>query len=173
VEIIRAAEYREVPWKNGGGLTYEIAADDFWRVAIAVIDRDGPFSDWRGFDRTILALDGGRVFLDIGEESIELRPGEPYEFAGETVVAARIEGGPARDLNVMTARSEYTHDVEIVSGKQRFVLDDDEFAFIYAIDAVNVGGEDCAPGDTIVIDEPQSFTVHAAGRAAVIRITEL
>jgi environmental stress-induced protein Ves len=174
MQIIRAGAYREVPWKNGGGLSYEIAADDLWRVAIAMIERDGPFSDYRGWDRTIVALDGGRVTLDMTGASIELQPAQPFEFRGEESVDARIEGGPARDLNVMTAREAYLHDVDVVSGKVRFVLDDDEFAFVYAIDSVvDMGGDTCEPGDTIVVDEPQSFTIQTSGRAAVIRITEL
>ena len=177
--LIRASEYREAPWKNGGGLTHEIAADDFtppaWRVSIARIDRDGPFSDFSGYDRTIVALDGGAVTLNVGGENITLQPNAPYRFVGEANVSAMV-AAPARDLNVMTLRSEYVHDVEIVDSPARFVLDEDEFALIYAIGgAVAVDGEPCAADDTVAIEDTHAFgVVPTTGAAAcVIRITPL
>ncbi len=178
LELIRASDYREAVWKNGGGLSSEIAADDFsppgWRVSVARIDRDGPFSDFRGYARTIVALDGGSVTLEVDGGSVALALYEPFPFAGEIAVNARLSGGPARDLNVMTQRAEWIHDVEIVSAPARFVLDEDEFAFVYAIDGTTfVDDESCRSGDTVAIDECESFGVRpeAGAHAAVIRIT--
>ena len=59
------------PWKNGGGTTREIAAfppgaglDDFgWRLSVAEVERDGPFSVFSGVDRTIVLLDGAGMRL--------------------------------------------------------------------------------------------------------------
>jgi environmental stress-induced protein Ves len=182
LERIPANAYREAPWKNGGGLTREIAAeflDDAgthlgWRISIATIDRDGPFSEFRGYHRTIVALDGDPVELDIDGTRVLLQLGEPVEFSGEARVACRLTASRARDLNVMTLRSAYVHDLEIVTAPQRFVLDEDEIAFVVALDApAEVDGEPCAAGDTIEIDEVESFEVRTAGHAAVVRITEL
>ena len=52
MRILRANQYRCMPWKNGAGVTREVAAwppearlDDFgWRVSMARVERDGPFS---------------------------------------------------------------------------------------------------------------------------------
>jgi environmental stress-induced protein Ves len=171
---IPASDYREVPWKNGGGLSYEIAADALWRVAIAVIERDGPFSDWRGYDRTIVAIDGDPVELRIDDETIVLERYEPVEFDGASPAVAHLRGSAARDLNVMTAREAFAHDVEIVSGAQRFVLDEDEFAFVIAVDgAAIVDDARCEAGDSCEIDAGASFTVRADGHAAVVRIMQV
>ena len=59
-------EYRRMPWKNGGGSTDEIATyprgaglDAFdWRVSIAHVASDGPFSRFPGVERTITLLEG-------------------------------------------------------------------------------------------------------------------
>jgi environmental stress-induced protein Ves len=59
------------PWKNGGGLTREVlwqptgaSLDDFdWRVSVAQIDSDGPFSAFPGIDRVITLIDGVGVQL--------------------------------------------------------------------------------------------------------------
>ena len=52
VRLLTPNDYRSMPWKNGAGRTTEIAVhpagaalDAFaWRVSIADIERDGPFS---------------------------------------------------------------------------------------------------------------------------------
>lgn len=176
---IAKAAFREQPWKNGGGLTYEIAADDFtppsWRVSIARISRGGPFSDYLGYDRTILALDGARVTLEVNRKSIDLEPHVPFQFPGEAMVLARVSG-IARDLNVITARDEWVHDVEIVDKRTRFVLEEEEFAIVYAIaGSVNVENERCESGDAMWISECESFGVEPEPDATicVIRITPL
>lgn len=169
--LIKAADYTEQPWKNGGGLTHEIAADDFWRVSIATIDREGPFSEYRGYDRTIVAIEGDPVELQVGSETIALTPYEPFEFAGEEPVYARVRGR-ARDFNVMTRRDEMAHDVEIVSGHHRFVIDEDEFALVYATAETRVEDFTLAAGDTLAIEDVEAFTVQTSGHAIVVRLTE-
>ena len=60
-----------VPWKNGGGVTREIvcypAGADIqsfeWRMSIAEVARDGPFSDFSGIDRVITLLSGNGIRL--------------------------------------------------------------------------------------------------------------
>jgi len=177
IHHIKASEYTEAPWKNGGGLTYEVAADDFqppsWRVSVARIDRSGPFSDFTGYDRTIVALDGAPVVLNIEGTTIPLEVLVPFSFRGEASVEASIAGS-ARDLNVMTQRVEWVHDVEVVSGAARFVLDEDEFALVFAAGSVSVEGERLDSGDTAAIEECESFGVipDEGAHACVIRITQ-
>ncbi|MBY4949193.1 HutD family protein [Cupriavidus respiraculi] len=103
------------PWKNGGGVTREIAAmpqgagmGDFdWRISVADIAADGPFSAFPGIDRQIVLLEGAGVRLraDDGRFDHRLdRVGEPFAFAGEAGVHASLLDGPTRDFNVMTRR---------------------------------------------------------------------
>lgn len=177
---IAASEYRERPWKNGGGLSHEIAAslsggdsgELLWSVSIATIERDGAFSDYRGYDRTIVAIGGDPVALHIAGQAHVLHHAEPFAFAGEARVEARLCGAIARDLNVITLRNGYVHDVEIVEGRQRFVLDEDELAFVYAIDGeARVDTASLAQGDALRIEGLEAFDIRAGGRAAVVRIT--
>lgn len=182
IELIRARDYREQPWKNGGGLTREIAvafSDEdnqrvLWRVSLATIDRDGPFSEYRGYDRTIVALDTEAVELEVEGKQVVLERWQPHEFRGEARVACRLRGGATRDLNIMTLRDAFVHDVEVVRSAQRFVLDDDEITFVYAIEgAANVDAAPLAAGDTIWLQEAESVDVRTDGSAAVIRITPI
>jgi len=121
MRIIRAADYRRMQWKNGGGETTEIAVsppgaalDDFaWRISMARVASDGPFSLFLGIDRTLLILAGSGIRLAIaGRPPVDLTAGsDPLPFPGDVAAAARLLGGPVVDLNVMTRRGRLTHDM--------------------------------------------------------------
>lgn len=112
------SDYRRMPWKNGGGTTTELAVfpasaeldgEQFlWRISIADIAVNGPFSRFPGYDRTIMLIDGeGMVLEGRPEGPIELRRQfEPQSFAGDLQVTARLVGGPAKDFNLMVRRGE-------------------------------------------------------------------
>lgn len=118
---LAAAEQRRMPWKNGGGTTTEIATgpvgaafDDFgWRVSIADVASDGPFSIFSGIDRTLAIIAGHGIALTIdGKPAATLREGdEALAFDGGVPTSAALLNGPIRDLNVMTRRGSFTHAV--------------------------------------------------------------
>lgn len=110
------ADLLATPWKNGGGVTREIVCqppgadmDSFdWRVSIAHIASDGPFSAFPGIDRVITLLSGGGVHLlgDDGQVDHPLdTPLAPFAFAGEAAIHARLLAGDCHDFNVMTRRA--------------------------------------------------------------------
>jgi environmental stress-induced protein Ves len=71
IHLFERAQLRATPWKNGGGVTREIAChppqagmQNFdWRISIAHIASDGDFSVFAGVDRVITLLEGGGVQL--------------------------------------------------------------------------------------------------------------
>src|SRR5215467_12821624 len=71
VRVLRADDRVAVPWRNDGGRTREIAvggADEEqfdWRVSLADIDRDGPFSGYPGYSRVISVVEGDGVELTV------------------------------------------------------------------------------------------------------------
>ena len=131
-QLIQYASLRPTPWKNGGGSTTEIIVmppgadfDHFdWRVSLATITQDGPFSPFPGIDRSLALVDGDGVLLDFGHERFVLSPSEPLiEFPGESSVEATITGGLTTDFNVMTRRGRCRHRLErrVVRGQQELV----------------------------------------------------
>ncbi len=113
------------PWKNGGGMTREVVCwppgaslDTFhWRVSIATIARDGPFSAFPGIDRVITLLEGGGVHLTSDDGRIDHRldtPMQPYAFAGEASVHARLLADVCEDFNVMARRAACRAQVRVV-----------------------------------------------------------
>ncbi len=114
IRLLHARDYQRNRWKNDGGWTTEIAsepmADDSvgfrWRVSIAEIESDGPFSQFTGVERDLLLLSGKGIELDIGDappQRLDQRF-QRIHFNGEDTVQCRLLAGPTRDFNVMVAR---------------------------------------------------------------------
>ena len=118
------------PWKNGAGSTREIAVSppgmgsgDFdWRLSIARIHDDAPFSRYDGVDRCIALLAGAGMTLRLaGGRAHRLGPGsEPFRFDGEAEVAAHLDDGPCDDFNVMVRRGRWRAQVTMLTGEARF-----------------------------------------------------
>ncbi|MBY5897089.1 HutD family protein [Rhizobium leguminosarum] len=119
MRILRAGDHKRMPWKNGKGETVEIAVfppdasiNDFdWRISMATVAEDGPFSIFPGIDRTLAILDGNSMVLDVDGRSPVLltTASNPLAFPADVSVAARLEDGAITDLNVMTRRDGLAH----------------------------------------------------------------
>lgn len=121
MHILRRENHRVSRWKNGGGETAGIAVfpenaglDDFdWRISMATVASDGPFSAFPDIDRTLSVLQGEGIMLEVDGRETELTPGStPFTFAADATSSARLLGGTIIDLNVMTRRGRFKHAVE-------------------------------------------------------------
>ena len=107
-----ANEYRRERWRNERGWTREIhrhpegAADWQWRVSIAEIDQDAPFSAFPGCDRELVLLAGEGMHLrfEDGEVATLNPPHERLRFAGERPLQAELIDGPTHDFNLIWRR---------------------------------------------------------------------
>lgn len=119
--FLPAAGHRRMPWKNGGGETVEIAVspagaglDGFdWRLSMAAVAVDGPFSAFPGIDRTLAVLTGAGMVLEIaGLGRRILDPATPpLAFPADQPTTARLVNGPITDLNLMTRRGRLVHEM--------------------------------------------------------------
>jgi environmental stress-induced protein Ves len=119
MRIIRAADCRKMPWKNGGGETTEIAVspegagiEDFdWRLSMALVAVGGPFSTFPGIDRTLAVLEGDGIELTIAgmAPAIASAASQPLAFPGDAPTSAVLLGGEVSDLNIMTRRGRILH----------------------------------------------------------------
>jgi len=111
--VIPANEYRRERWRNGFGWTREIhaerpepAADWTWRLSIAEIEQDAPFSAFPGVDRELVLLrgDGLRLRFDDGDAHLLEPPYGRLRFAGERALVGELVDGPTHDFNLMWRR---------------------------------------------------------------------
>jgi environmental stress-induced protein Ves len=121
--VLSPAEYRRMPWKNGGGRTTEIAAypagagfDAFvWRVSIADVHQSGPFSAFTGVDRTLVLLEGKGMRLAGEGSPLDVHTAfEPVAFAGDEIVQCTLVAGPVRDFNLMVRRGAARGDIVVL-----------------------------------------------------------
>lgn len=123
-----------MPWKNGGGETFEIAVSPpgasletmDWRISMAVVASDGPFSAFPDVDRTLTILDGEGMQLELGAERARFRltrESEPFHFPADVPTEAALLGGTVVDLNVMTRRGRYRHVVRRLALAAAQVID--------------------------------------------------
>ena len=122
------ASYRHMPWKNGGGVTIDIAASMLpgfepgswegiiWRFSRTAIVTPGAFSDLSGFDRELALISGHGLVLRTPVGEIDVRqPFKPVRFAGETSIVSRLEAGPVEVVNLIGDRSRVSIDLFCLS----------------------------------------------------------
>ena len=184
--IVRAGSLARVPWKNGGGTTAEIAAvpegagfDAFdWRISLADVESDGPFSAFPGIDRTLMLVEGASLALTIEGVSHGLEaPGASWSFVGEEPVTAGLRAGPIRDLNVMTRREVCRHRMRLVRAGVIVPADDARALVLVALDGTfdavvdgtihSLGRLDALVADTL----PAILPLSGTGRAVLVEIS--
>ena len=112
--ILPASGYNRMRWKNGAGWTSEILRvpdneDWQWRLSIAEIEADAPFSTFPGVERELVLLSGNGLRLRFGQDDAGgvhalLPPHQKLRFAGEHVAFCELIDGPTRDFNLMWKR---------------------------------------------------------------------
>ncbi|MET3206554.1 environmental stress-induced protein Ves [Arthrobacter sp. UYEF6] len=117
MEIIRFAELRSEPWRNGGGVTRELAshpkaasAQDGawdWRVSIADVSKAGDFSAFPGMERVLTVIDGELLLLTVDGDEHPLEKYRPFRFSGEAAAHGALPTGDIRDLNVITRTGSF------------------------------------------------------------------
>lgn len=108
---LTTADYARQPWKNGKGVTVEFARADrdgamLWRLSMATVAEDGPFSIFPGIERNLTVVTGPGFRLVGDGLALDCRLLVPVAFPGDVAVRAEGTGGrTSTDFNVMTARS--------------------------------------------------------------------
>ncbi len=176
VRLIRPVDHRIQKWRNGRGETAEIAVapDDGtgrfrWRLSRASVPESGPFSDFAGYDRTLVLLTGDGLELAVAGAAPRrlLVAGDMLSFPGDARTDCRLLGGPCSDLNVMTDRARCRHQVALLRGGSFTPAAPLAFAYVIAGSA-EAGGITASAGDTLVLDAPLAIAVSGLGAVAEI-----
>jgi hypothetical protein len=187
---ILMSDIAATPWKNGGGVTREIATGPSpsagagwgWRVSLAEVAQDGPFSIFPATDRVIAVIDGeGMDLVSPDGATIALDPFQAVRLSGDDPLFGRLRHGPVRDLNVMVLREHFAADMDLWQGPCGATSDvgSEDCLLIHDLAgrcAVRVDGgnpHDLIPGESLVHEGQGRFEFQLAddSRAAVIRIT--
>jgi environmental stress-induced protein Ves len=161
VRVLRADERPAVPWKNGGGLTREVASapsqagiSDFaWRVSLV----DGP--------GMVLTVDG--TSHTVAERYV------PFAFPGDATTDCRLLGGPLVDFNVMVRRGRATAKVEIVRDRVALSAPADTTVLVVVLEGSAVfeaSGPVLDRFDGALITDARDETLDVTGVAALVTL---
>jgi environmental stress-induced protein Ves len=185
--VIPANDYRRERWRNGAGWTRAICRvperDEWdWRLSIAEIERNAPFSTFPGIDRELVLLGGNglRLRFDDGETR-QLDP--PYgrvRFAGERALTGGPVDGRSEDFNLMWRRDAVTTQLwhRPLVGPMVVFVDPGSTWVVHLLagDARFAADTDLPPlamGDTALLvagDTRRRYGLEGAGEALLIRI---
>lgn len=178
-ELIRWSDLEPAPWKNGGGTTREVTSgpggstDWDWRVSVADVEQDGPFSAYPGVDRVITLLEGPAMDLTFGASTTRLTLREPFAFRGEERVHCTVPGGRTRDLNLMTRRGRATGEAAVCESADAQRLEGAGHTLVVALeDGLEVGDRSntWTLGRYDAVSATTPLTV-GPGAFAVLRVT--
>jgi environmental stress-induced protein Ves len=136
MQIIRFADLKPQPWRNGGGVTRELASHPGgasaggasagagspgdgawdWRVSIADVTRAGEYSAFPGMERVLTVVEGELLLLAVDGTEHPLEKYRPFRFPGGAASSSALPTGDIRNLNVIAREGvfkAYTSIVEL------------------------------------------------------------
>jgi uncharacterized protein len=175
ITLLRATDYIRQPWKNGGGTTTELArkgdADRWlWRLSVADVERSGPFSDFTGYRRLIVLLEGRGMTLSFDNAAPVVLDERyrPLAFDGGSRTRCDLLDGHIRDMNLIVdaARVDAALDVCALDEGAALRAAASDCALLHAIGGrfnVAIGGDTIAlsPSDTLQVDGCHALPITA------------
>jgi len=148
-----------------------------WRLSIADVASDGPFSKFHGIDRWIMVVSGKGMELTIeglGAKRLD-RPFEPLFFPGDAKTDCRLIDGPIRDFNFMIARSfgrGTLHVSQLTAGMAALLGENTAAIHVLAGNAAIETNDiqELAAGDTWIAEQPGKVKLTREASLAVISI---
>lgn len=160
MEIIRFADLRPQPWRNGRGVTRDLASHPLaasaqdgawdWRVSIADVTKAGDYSAFPGMERVLTVIDGELLLLTVDCSDHPLEKYRPFRFSGDAAASSALPTGDVRNLNVITrtgAYKGYTSIVEL-SKKRAHPVFEGQIGILLQGQATVSPGTDAAAADS-------------------------
>ncbi len=185
-----AAGYRRERWRNGGGWTRQLAAGSLatpvfgadaptqhwdWRLSIAEVEADGPFSTFAGIDRTLVLLSGAGMDLLSPDGSVMnlASPLSRADFPGEQVIEGRLRDGATTDFNLMWRRDAVRASLRVLPLAEA-VQGLSTAAWLTALHVLEgdleIDARTIAPGDTMLLPaHPAKARIDLAAGARIGR----
>ncbi|MBW6507808.1 MAG: HutD family protein [Rhodobacteraceae bacterium] len=173
VQIIHPGAFLRQPWKNGGGVTHEVARADsatpFWRLSIAEVATEGPFSPFPALMRILTVIEGAGMALDTPLGWLNALPMQPVQFSGDLPVRARLLAGPVRDLNLIYDPAQWQARVDPLAAVRCLATPEGGAAFCLCLgDELRLGAQSVPTGSVAALEAGESTLLPRAGAAGLV-----
>jgi hypothetical protein len=168
-----------MPWRNGLGTTIELLKQDLpcgdgfaWRLSMADVTTNGAFSNFSGYQRTLLLLEGKGLTLESNGASHRLeKPLQSARFSGDDQTFATLHDGPVKDFNVMVQRQHCSARVSSALHPDESTLDvDGDILLVYAVDgelSLSVPEISVPSGHLCVVQDPGKGSLMCRGASHI------
>ena len=144
LKILSPETFKPIPWKNGLGHTTELAInsggnlDNFdWRLSIASVVNDGDFSNFSGYQRNLVLIEGEGIILDHRNGEIDKLTNllDIAHFDGGSKTYGSLVNGGIKDFNIMTNKDSFTTEVNcyVKQHSANFSLLTNRLIFAYSL----------------------------------------
>ncbi len=121
--------FRRIPWKNGRGALVVIdgeganswqAGGVAWHFGRTRIEEEGPFSDYNGYERLQVVVQGAGLVLCAPDHEIELRQAmRPVRYDGGLAIRTRLEAGPVEVVNLIADKARFDIELRVCEAQGR------------------------------------------------------
>jgi len=169
-------DFTEMPWRNGAGITSEIAKHEdarglLWRISTARVEADGPYSLFEGLNRLSAVVEGAGVELTNTQTGEQQRV-DAFTIArlsGDHLYEGQLLDGGIRHLNVIFDPGRTKVDVSYVSDHQ-LDLDSARTHALYCVSGeIAIGGETIGRGE-VLLGVTGNVPVAKTARAVLISL---
>lgn len=177
MRIIRFTDLQKTPWKNGGGITREIAIARVgdaltWRLSIADVGIDGPFSKFEGLRRILTVIEGHGMRLISQDAILHADYAVPVSFDGALEIQSCLKNGPLRDLNLIYNPSFCTGHAQMITAASKHFIEakSGRLIALHCISGSVTFGESelLHKADTVLIEDDEIHFAIAENSAALV-----
>ena len=142
IKIIPPSQFKTVPWKNGQGETIELiinpggTLDNFdWRLSMASVVEDGIFSNFQGYTRNLILIDGDGINLQHNDNKIDRLTNllDIATFDGGNKTVGNLHSNEITDFNVITRTTRCNVQVSCQLKAVDHMLEKSDLCFIYSL----------------------------------------
>ncbi len=131
LKIIKPAQFKTIPWKNGQGETTELAINEQgnlahfdWRLSIASVVNDGFFSNFNGYHRNLVLIEGAGLSLTHDNEKTDKLNNilDIASFSGGCKTYGELTQGSIKDFNIITNNEKILPNVHCFLKEQQVTV---------------------------------------------------
>ena len=133
MRCLSVQDYTSMPWKNGGGVTREVAKSSdsqglIWRLSLADVTQEGTFSTFPKLSRILTITQGaGMRLIDTDTNKVLLASlHTPTAFSGDQPITSELIDGTIQDFNVIYDQTKTTANVRIIDGPKHTHIESSE-----------------------------------------------